>query len=249
MRSVRPEDLTTRARIRDAAIELFGRDGFAATSVRSIADRAEVSPALVIHHFGSKELLRAHCDVVVVEAFLGKKDELIGEGASSAMQSWLADIDQFGPFIDYLARMLTDDLPAGDHLFDALLAATDRMLQEQVAAGVVRPPLDRQVLATYVTLYGIVPLMMRRQVARALGGDQLTPRDDPQVDSADPRSLHPWALHGLAIARRRPRCPAAHGRAEFGQRRERPESGSGSTRPVAGFTFLTMFTRRKEHGR
>lgn len=175
MRSVRPEDLTTRARIRDAAIELFGRDGFAATSVRSIADRAEVSPALVIHHFGSKELLRAHCDVVVVEAFLGKKDELIGEGASSAMQSWLADIDQFGPFIDYLARMLTDDLPAGDHLFDALLAATDRMLQEQVAAGVVRPPLDRQVLATYVTLYGIVPLMMRRQVARALGGDQLTP--------------------------------------------------------------------------
>lgn len=175
MRSVRPEDLTTRARIRDAAIELFGRDGFAATSVRSIADRAEVSPALVIHHFGSKELLRAHCDDVVVEAFLGKKDELIGEGASSAMQSWLADIDQFGPFIDYLARMLTDDLPAGDHLFDALLAATDRMLQEQVAAGVVRPPLDRQVLATYVTLYGIVPLMMRRQVARALGGDQLTP--------------------------------------------------------------------------
>jgi AcrR family transcriptional regulator len=174
VRSTRHEDLTTRARIRDAAIVLFGRDGFAATSVRSIADLAEVSPALVIHHFGSKEQLRSHCDEFVVEEFLGTKDQLIGDGASTAMQSWLADIDQFGPSIDYLARMLTDDLPAGDHLFDTLLAATDRMLQEQVAAGVVRPPLDRTVLSTYITLYGVVPLMMRRQLARALGGDRLT---------------------------------------------------------------------------
>lgn len=152
---------------------LFGHNGFAATSVRAIADRADVSPALVIHHFGSKDGLRRDCDDFVVEAFLGNKNELVGDGASNAMQAWLADIDQFRPFIDYLSRMLTDHTPAGDHLFDSLLSATARMLSEQVDSGMVRPPLDSEVTATYVTLYGIVPLIMRRHVARALGADEL----------------------------------------------------------------------------
>ena len=175
MRSERSADLTTKARIRDAAVELFGRDGFERTSLRQIADRAKVSPALVIHHFDSKDGLRAACDDFVVEAFLGRKDDLVGAGASTAMQAWLADIDQFRPLIDYLARMLTDDTEAGDHLFDALLAATTTMLDEQIAAGVVRESLDLPVTAAYVTVYGAVPLIMQRQLARALGGEQLSP--------------------------------------------------------------------------
>jgi len=171
-----PEDLTTKARIRDAAVELFGRDGFGRISVRSIAEQAQVSPALVIHHFASKEGLRAACDEYVVDAFLGRKNDLIGENASTAMQTWLADIEQFRPLIDYLARMLTDNTTtASDHLFDALLAATTAMLDEQIAAGVVRESLDLPVTAAYVTVYGVVPLIMQRQLARALGGEQLSP--------------------------------------------------------------------------
>ena len=53
------EDLTTRARIRDAAIGLFGRDGFGPATVRAVASAAGVSPGLVIHHFGSKAGLLA----------------------------------------------------------------------------------------------------------------------------------------------------------------------------------------------
>jgi AcrR family transcriptional regulator len=47
----------TAASIQQAATELFGRNGFAATSVREIARLAGVDPALVIRHFGSKEAL------------------------------------------------------------------------------------------------------------------------------------------------------------------------------------------------
>ncbi len=54
MRSVPVDDATTRSRIRDAAVALFGRAGYAATSIRTIADEAGVSAALVIHHFGTK---------------------------------------------------------------------------------------------------------------------------------------------------------------------------------------------------
>ena len=47
----------TREAIRTAAGELFGEHGFAGTSVRDIAARAQVDPAVVIRHFGTKELL------------------------------------------------------------------------------------------------------------------------------------------------------------------------------------------------
>jgi len=43
--------------IRDSATHLFAAQGFAATGVREIADRAGVDPALVIRHFGSKAAL------------------------------------------------------------------------------------------------------------------------------------------------------------------------------------------------
>lgn len=43
--------------IRDSATHLFATQGFAATGVREIAERAGVDPALVIRHFGSKAAL------------------------------------------------------------------------------------------------------------------------------------------------------------------------------------------------
>lgn len=46
-----------RQSITDAAWEVFAARGFRAGSVREIADRARVSAANVIHHFGSKEAL------------------------------------------------------------------------------------------------------------------------------------------------------------------------------------------------
>jgi AcrR family transcriptional regulator len=48
---------STRDRIHVAAARLFRERGFASTSVRDIAASAEADPALVIRHFGSKELL------------------------------------------------------------------------------------------------------------------------------------------------------------------------------------------------
>jgi len=44
-------------RIRASARSLFTRNGFEATGIRDIAALAEVNPALVIRHFGSKDSL------------------------------------------------------------------------------------------------------------------------------------------------------------------------------------------------
>jgi AcrR family transcriptional regulator len=173
MRSEAADDLTTRARIRDAAIVQFGRVGFVGATVRAVADEAAVSPALVLHHFGSKAGLRAACDRYVVDTFLNA-EEFAGAGAAQAIERWFADIDSYRPRIDYLARMLAEDSPAADGLFDALLAGTSRMIEDQVAAGAMRAPIDPVVTAAYLTAYGVVPLLLRRQLARALGGEDLT---------------------------------------------------------------------------
>ena len=47
----------TKARILDAAEDLFAAQGFGATSLRAITGQAEVNLASVNYHFGSKEAL------------------------------------------------------------------------------------------------------------------------------------------------------------------------------------------------
>ena len=73
---MRSADLTAAARIRDAAIEQFAQHGFA-VGLRTIAEAAGVSAALVIHHFGSKEGLRKACDDYVAEEIRNSKSEAL----------------------------------------------------------------------------------------------------------------------------------------------------------------------------
>ncbi|MGZ4505605.1 MAG: TetR family transcriptional regulator [Blastococcus sp.] len=49
--------LRTRARIAEVALRLFVEQGFDRTSIRQIAQGAEVDPALVMHYFGNKRSL------------------------------------------------------------------------------------------------------------------------------------------------------------------------------------------------
>ncbi|WP_165067334.1 TetR/AcrR family transcriptional regulator [Marisediminicola senii] len=174
MRSVpSPDDLTTRARIREASIALFGEGGFAHTSVRAIAERAGVSPGLVMHHFGSKAALRIECDEYLVETFVSRKSDVAGPGAAQTIREWLGDIDQFRPFVDYLSRMLLDGTEGGDRLFDLFVAETRVMIDRGIADGSMNDSSDRDMLSTIVALYGVAPLVMRRQLGRSLGSDVL----------------------------------------------------------------------------
>ncbi len=169
-------DLTTRARIRDAALELFGAQGFASTSVRAIADRADVSAALVMHHFGSKEALRAECDAHIVDEVIGRKEQLGTDGdLSTTMRRWLADVDTHRVGLDYLARMITDGTKAGAQLFDGLVERTVTMIDTEIAAGRMRQSSDRRMTAVIVATHGLMPLLLESQLARALGEPGLTP--------------------------------------------------------------------------
>jgi AcrR family transcriptional regulator len=174
MRSVASDDLTTRARIRDAAITLFGRNGFAATSVRAIAEEAGVSPGLVIHHFGSKDKLRAECDRHVVGSVGEKKNGLDDDDLAVSMQTMLSDLETYRPALNYLGHMLLDGTPAGDRLLDELVSLTRTLLDDGVADGSMEPTSDPHMRAVLVTLHGVMPIVLQRQFARLLGEPGLT---------------------------------------------------------------------------
>jgi AcrR family transcriptional regulator len=174
MRSVASDDLTTRARIRDAAITLFGRNGYAATSVRAIAEEAGVSPGLVIHHFGSKDKLRAECDRHVVGSVGEKKNGLDDDDLAVSMQTMLSDLETYRPALNYLGHMLLDGTPAGDRLLDELVSLTRTLLDDGVADGSMEPTSDPHMRAVLVTLHGVMPIVLQRQFARLLGEPGLT---------------------------------------------------------------------------
>ncbi|SIR90603.1 TetR/AcrR family transcriptional regulator [Williamsia sterculiae] len=60
-RSPRVERAQREVLILDAAVDVFGRYGYAGASLSTIAHTAEVSKTLVLQHFGSKEQLYVAC--------------------------------------------------------------------------------------------------------------------------------------------------------------------------------------------
>lgn len=131
MRAVEKSDLTGRARLRAAALELFAERGFEATSTRAVAAAAGVSPALVTRHFGSKDGLRAEVDRYVLERIGG---ELAGVDPADGLLESLGSVSArlFGadPVLrGYLRQVLLEDGEASAELFGRLLSGARAELE------------------------------------------------------------------------------------------------------------------------
>lgn len=170
------EDLTARARIRDAAVDRFGRDGFG-VGVRAIAADAGVSAALVIHHFGSKDGLRQACDTFVLEAVRREKADAMTEQSPSEVVGRLAFIEAYAPLFAYIVRSLMEGGALAAKFVDGLVEDADAYLEAGEQAGKVRPSDDRHGRSRTVVATQVGLIVMAQLDAAA--GRGTAPTDDP----------------------------------------------------------------------
>jgi len=178
-------DLTARANIRNAALRLFAERGHDAVTVREIATAAGVSPGLVVHHFGSKDGLRAAVDAHASESFdavfaeLGSQDLAAmladGEATTSIAEAFTRAFPRGSPLPAYLRRLLLTNDPAGAALFGRWYAATRRLLDAMVELGAAAPSDDPSVRAAFLLVNDLALILLRNQIATAIGDDPLTP--------------------------------------------------------------------------
>ena len=172
----RPGDSGTRDAVLAAAKEAFGRQGYAATSLRAVARTAEVDPALITHYFGSKDglfeaalALPLDPGVLVAQLLSGGPDGLGERIVRTFLGVWDSTPGQ-GPMLAMLRSAVSHE-DSADTLRELLLRVLLRPLA--VGAGADQPDLRAALLASQV-----VGLAMTRYVLRI----------EP-VASADPDTL------------------------------------------------------------
>jgi len=198
---VHDADLTARARIRNAALELHARQGADHTTIRQVAELAGVTHGLVRHHFGSKAGLRQ----AVVDHILERLNETIedvpvtgpardiGRARDASVNRLFAE---HPVWIDYLRREAVDSNDS--ELIAALTDNTARGIRELQSAGVRLKTADDRVLIFSIMLREIGPRVLAplvEQVWTRLVGDDEAAGPAPDIyvwtkrDTPPPRSL------------------------------------------------------------
>ncbi len=79
------------------------------------------------------------------------------------------------PLPAYLRRLLLVNDPAGAALFGRWYALTRRLLDSMTEIGAARPAEDPAVRAAFLLVNDLALILLRNQIAAAIGVDPLTP--------------------------------------------------------------------------
>ena len=162
---------------------MFAEQGPDAVTVRGVAAAAEVSPALVIRHYGAKSGLRQAVDDHVAGVFESLLQQVVlgdhGGPFTPDVQPTLAtqivtQLPADSPVPAYLGRMLLAAEPAGAALFGRLYEISRDILHGMVEAGYATPGADPAVRAAFLLVNDLAVLILRPQIGAVLGIDLLS---------------------------------------------------------------------------
>ncbi|QOR71297.1 TetR family transcriptional regulator [Ruania alkalisoli] len=148
---------TTRARILQAALDVFAEEGFDA-GLRAIAARAGVTAGLITHYFGSKTQLRIECDDFIIERVvqglpdlfdIGKMDVQFTTDAGAVMRS-----------MRYSMRGLSEGGPLADRILAVTIEHVLQTITAGVEKGLVEPSEDEAERARVVVRYSVGAAML-----------------------------------------------------------------------------------------
>lgn len=199
----------TRQALIRAGLDLFGRNGFDATSTREIAQAAKVNSAGIAYHFGGKDGLRKAC----ADAIIARMQTVLAGGAPPvaitvdltdrdvATEHLLALIDRMVAFLttapesEMIARFVVREMftpsPAFDTIYDGLFAPVHRRVCQVWAAATGMEP---EAPATRLTVFAAIGQLVyfriaRPAVTRRMGWDGIGPDQARAISDTVRRSV------------------------------------------------------------
>lgn len=168
-------DKTTRARIRDAAIEQIARKGFA-VNMRTIAQAAGVSVGLINHHFGSKDGLRSECDDYVMQLIMDSKEANIQGGAMAAMAA-LSKINEYVIPTAYCMRAMHTGGSVAQGMYEHFVKDAMAWVPQAVKAGQLQPSVNEEARLKLLTLQGFGALQLFLSLRAHQTDGEISPRE------------------------------------------------------------------------
>jgi AcrR family transcriptional regulator len=158
-------------------MDLFAERGVDRVTIREVATAADVSPALVMHHYGSKQGLKDAVDQRVLDLM----EHLIGDVAGSlgaASSTSIAELCAAGlesepHLVAYLRRVLVEGGDAAGIVFRRLFEVTRATLAAMEQAGLVRPAANPAVRDAFLLVNDLVVFLLRDQITAVIGSDPL----------------------------------------------------------------------------
>ncbi|WP_169715734.1 CerR family C-terminal domain-containing protein [Sphingomonas mucosissima] len=183
----------------DAALSLFGGNGFEATSTRDIAARTGVALPAIAYHFGGKEGLYRACAEHVVERYRERMRAGVGTGnlqmpdtpdaarallrqVTEMLGAMLLDSEQSDAWLTFMIREMNNAGPAHDLLYRDLWEPGLALVATLVAAARGRAAAQGEdKLEALMLLSSFSAFSTSRRVALDFGGWQSI--DQPLVSA------------------------------------------------------------------
>lgn len=159
-------DLTAAARIRNAALLRFARDGFD-VGLRAIAADVGVTAGLITHHFGSKDGLRRACDAEVLRLTMEVKSASTYFGGPVDLMTQMSQVEDYIPATAYAMRSLMEGGELATALMDLFVGDAVSYMSDAVKAGTVTPSHDEEARARYLLYagFGAILLFLRYEAS------------------------------------------------------------------------------------
>lgn len=176
-RPVDTDQQDLKKQILDTAEELFADNGYAATSIRQIADRSGVNPALVHYYFGQKKLLLQSVLERAVEP-LGTAIAKMKDGPNASPEVIAHLLISMAAKHPNMPRLLIREvfLPGGemqqyftDNMAPRLGGALPALLGREKSAGRMRGDADPAVSAMMILAMCMFPFIARALAEPVLG--------------------------------------------------------------------------------
>lgn len=199
----------TRQALIRAGLDLFGRNGFDATSIRELARAAKVNSAGIAYHFGGKDGLRQAC----AEAIITRMQAVLAGGPPAvaittdaadrdmAAAQLLAMIDRIVVFLttvpdsEMIARFVVREMltpsPAFDTIYGGLFEPVHRRVcQVWAAATGMAPEAPATRLAVFAAIGQLFYFRIARPaITRRMGWDGIGPEEARAIADAVRRSV------------------------------------------------------------